>query len=108
MDAVVHTSYREGLARALAQSLIAGHPVVSYDVDGAREVAINGETGFLVPPGDTHALADALSRLVCDAPLRQRLGRAGQERFTEQFRHQTMTRLIRSVYQQVLADQGNR
>ena len=46
MDALVHTSYREGLARALPQSLIAGRPVVSYDVDGAREVAINGETGF--------------------------------------------------------------
>ena len=35
---------------ALPQALIAGKPVVSYDIDGAREVAINGETGFLVPP----------------------------------------------------------
>ena len=36
MDALVHASYREGLARALPQALIAGLPVISYDVDGAR------------------------------------------------------------------------
>jgi glycosyltransferase involved in cell wall biosynthesis len=46
MDLLVHASLREGLARALPQALIAGKPVVSYDVDGAREVAITAETGF--------------------------------------------------------------
>ncbi len=103
MDALVHTSYREGLARALPQALIAGRPVVSYDVDGAREVAISGETGFLVDPGDTEGLAAALSQLAGDATSRVRMGREGQRRFTDQFRHQTMTRLIRRLYEQVLA-----
>lgn len=103
MDALVHTSYREGLARALPQALIAGRPVVSYDVDGAREVTITGETGILVPPKDTAALAKALSTLVGNADMRSQLGREGQKRFTEQFRHQTMTRLIRQLYEQVLA-----
>ena len=42
MDIVVHTSLREGLARVLPQALIAGKPVISYDVDGAREVVIPG------------------------------------------------------------------
>ncbi len=103
MDVLVHTSYREGLARALPQALIAGRPVVSYDVDGAREVTITGETGILVPPRDTAALADAMSTLVGDADLRSQLGREGQRRFTDQFRHQTMTRQIRQLYEQVLA-----
>ena len=103
MDALVHTSYREGLARALPQALIAGRPVISYDVDGACEVAITGETGILVPPQDTAALAKALSTLVGDAPMRSKLGREGQRRFTEQFRHQTMTRQIRELYEQLLA-----
>ena len=106
MDALVHTSYREGLARALSQSLIAGKPVVSYDVDGAREVTIDGETGYLIPPADTKRLAQAISTLVGDAELRERLGSTGRQRFTEQFRHQTMTRKIRSVYQKVLADRA--
>ncbi len=47
MDLVVHTSYREGLARVLPQALIAGVPAISYDIDGAREV-ISDQTGALV------------------------------------------------------------
>ena len=41
-DMVVHASLREGLARVLPQALIAGKPVVSYNIDGAREVVIPG------------------------------------------------------------------
>jgi len=48
MDILVHASLREGLARALPQGLIAGKPVISYDVDGAREVVIPQQTGNLL------------------------------------------------------------
>ena len=102
MDVLVHTSLREGLARALPQALIAGKPVVSYDVDGAREVVISDQTGFLVPPQDIDALASALGTLSTDPSLREKLGGEGQRRFTELFRHQYMTRQIRDVYHQLL------
>jgi glycosyltransferase involved in cell wall biosynthesis len=103
MDIVVHTSLWEGLARVLPQGLIAGKPVVSYDVDGAMEIVIPGETGYLLPPKSVHELAEALIELAGDATLRQRLGQAGRDRFTEQFRHQTMTRRIRDVYASLLS-----
>ncbi|NND97377.1 MAG: glycosyltransferase family 4 protein [Pirellulaceae bacterium] len=103
MDVLVHTSYREGLARALSQALIAGRPVISYDVDGAREVCISDQTGFLIPPSDTKALAEAIKQLGSDRELRIRLGQEGRRRFTDQFRHQTMTRQIRDLYRDVLA-----
>ncbi|MBW3541863.1 MAG: glycosyltransferase family 4 protein [Planctomycetes bacterium] len=102
MDVVVHTSLREGLARALPQGLIAGKPVVSYDVDGAREVVIPHATGCLIPPRQVAGLAGAIAELCNDAALRERLGRTGRERFTDTFRHETMTRRIREVYRQVL------
>ncbi len=102
MDALVHTSLREGLARALPQALLAGKPAVSYDVDGAREVVINDQTGFLVRPGDTQGLAQSLQRLVENPSLRAKMGREGQTRFTNQFRHQTMSRLIRELYLRIL------
>lgn len=102
MDALVHVSLREGLARALPQALIAGKPVVSYDVDGAREVTLDGQTGFLLPPRSIEPLAEALIRLAGDAALRERLGCAGRERFTEQFRHEHMTRQLRGLYEQLL------
>jgi len=102
MDVLVHVSLREGLARALPQALIAGKPVVSYDVDGAREVAITGETGFLVPPKQVGPLADALIELASDSQLRERMGQEGKERFTEQFRHETMTRQLHELYEGLL------
>jgi glycosyltransferase involved in cell wall biosynthesis len=101
-DIIVHTSLWEGLARVLPQALIAGKPVVSYDVDGAREVAIPGETGYLLPPQSVDELSAALIELAGDPALRERLGRTGRERFTDQFRHETMTRRIREVYAEVL------
>ncbi|MEX0725771.1 MAG: glycosyltransferase family 4 protein [Planctomycetaceae bacterium] len=102
MDMVVHTSLWEGLARVLPQGLISGKPVVSFDVDGAREVVISGETGFLVPVGDHQKLAEAIIMLADDPALRRRLGRTGRERFTEPFRHQEMTRRVREVYADVI------
>ena len=103
MDIVVHTSVWEGLARVLPQGLIAGKPVVSYDIDGAKEVVIPGETGFLVPARSNEELSDALCELVNDPQLRQRLGKTGRDRFTDRFRHQTMTKQIREVYAEVLS-----
>jgi glycosyltransferase involved in cell wall biosynthesis len=101
MDIVVHVSLREGLPRALAQALIAGRPVVAYDVDGAREVAISGQTGFLVPPR-WDALIEPLRTLLKRPDLRRAWGRAGQERFADRFRHETMTRQVRALYERIL------
>jgi glycosyltransferase involved in cell wall biosynthesis len=102
MDILVHASLREGLARALPQALIAGKPVVSFDIDGAREVVIDGVTGFLVPPKSVESLTRSIAKLVEDAPLRQRMGSEGQLRFTDLFRHETMTRQIRELYCRIL------
>ena len=51
VDAVIHPSLREGLARVLPQALLVGRPVISYDIDGAREVVLP-ETGILLQPRD--------------------------------------------------------
>ncbi len=101
-DLVAHASLREGLARVLPQALIAGKPVVSFDVDGAREVVIPGETGFLAPPKDSDALAAALTELAGNAELRRRMGSEGRRRFADIFRHQRMTAAIRRLYAKLL------
>jgi glycosyltransferase involved in cell wall biosynthesis len=103
MDILVHTSLREGLARALPQALISGRPAVSFDIDGAREVVIADETGVLVEPCDVEGLALGLTRLANDPVARQRMGGEGRRRFTESFRHQTMTRRLKELYEELLA-----
>lgn len=106
MDILVHTSLREGLARALPQALLAGIPVVSYDIDGAREVVVTNETGALIPPRDIEALAKALVELSRDSGLRAWLGGAGQGRCKTRFDHHEMTRQIRALYNRILGSRS--
>jgi glycosyltransferase involved in cell wall biosynthesis len=99
MDALVHLSRREGLARALPQALAAGRPVISYDCDGANEVCLRGQTGFLVSPGDIHALAERLAQLATDAALREQFGTRGRELVRANFSVETMVEKIYGLYQ---------
>ena len=101
MDIVVHTSLREGLARALVHGLLAGKPVVSFDIDGAREVVLDGITGYLIAPQDSGSLAAALLRLAKDSTLRTRMGGQGRARCAERFCHHRMTHDIRCLYQRL-------
>ncbi len=105
LDAVVHPSLREGLARVLPQSLIVGRPVISYDVDGAKEVVLP-ETGVLLPPRSIDGLRKAILMLACDPEKRARMGREGRARFADRFRHETMTAQLRSLYERLLARSG--
>ena len=102
MDILVHTSLREGLARALPQALLAGKPVISYDVDGAREVVIPDKTGLLLAPQSVEPLATAIGQLANDPQRREQLGTAGRQLCQQTFCHQQMTRQLRELYQQLL------
>ncbi len=103
MDIVVHTSLREGLARVLPQGLIAGKPVISYDIDGAREVVIPEQTGYLLPPRDIEGLVNAILGLASDPARRARYGEAGRALCESRFRHQFMTQRLREIYAEVMA-----
>jgi len=100
-DILVHCSLREGLARVLPQALLCAKPVVSYDIDGAREV-VTPDTGFLVPPQNTALLTAALETLIAEPALRHRLGAAGRAFCREQFPHTLMVDRIEEVYRRFI------
>ena len=104
MDALVHLSRREGLPRALPQAMAAAKPVVAFDCDGAREVCLDGETGFLLKPGDLSGLSQSLERLASDAALRQRLGQRGQEFVKERFPTERMVEELFALYENLLRE----
>ena len=70
----------------IIEAMAAARPVVSTHLAGIPESVVHGETGLLVPPGDTMALAEALARLIQDSKLRLHYGRAGRERIEQHFR----------------------
>jgi glycosyltransferase involved in cell wall biosynthesis len=103
MDCLAHLSAREALSRALPQALAAGKPVVSYDFDGADEVCLDGETGFLVRTGDVATVTRCLLQLAGNAPLRERLGRRGQQFVGENFAVEHMVDSIYNLYLKLAA-----
>lgn len=70
---------REGLPNVLMEAMACGLPVVASRLSGIPELVEEGRTGFLTPPGDAEAIADALETLARDPELRRRLGAAGRE-----------------------------
>jgi len=102
MDTLVHLSLREGLPRALPQALAAGKPVVAYDCDGAREICLDGETGFLIQRGDLENLAGKILRLASDSSLREEFGRRGQNFVRENFAVEKMVDDQYNVYLKLL------
>jgi glycosyltransferase involved in cell wall biosynthesis len=79
-DVVVLPSLWEGFGVILAEAMACGRPVVSFNVGGAAEIVVDGQTGYLTEPADVFALAESLAHLRDDADLRARMGSAGRER----------------------------
>ena len=102
MDLVVHTSLREGLARVLPQALLSGVPVVSYDVDGAREVVVNGETGWLVEPESVGGLSGAVCEVLDDLNAARAMAQVGRQICERRFRGEVMVEAIAGEYQKLL------
>jgi len=98
MDALVHLSRREGLPRALPQAMAAGRPVVAYDCDGAREVCLPDQTGFLVTVGDRAALVEKLGLLIADRSLGMRLGDRGRDLVRSAFSVEKMVDDLHRLY----------
>ena len=99
-DIVVSTSaYGEGFSNAVAEGMAAGLPVVATDVGDAR--AILAETGFVVPPRDPGAVANAMRTLAARPWLRERMGAAAAARIAEHFTFERCVTRFRSLYDEV-------
>jgi glycosyltransferase involved in cell wall biosynthesis len=107
-DALVLPSLYEGLPLAVLEAMAAGKPVVATSVGGTDEAVVDGETGFLVPPRDSDALAAAIRRVIQDDVLAQRLGANGRARVAAHFRVEAMVQQVAGVYDEVLGDDCRR
>ena len=91
-------SYREGLPKFLLEAMATGLPVVATDVVGCRQAVENERSGLLVPARNAVALADALQRLIGDAPTRSRMAAAGRTRAQQAFSSERIERLTLAQY----------
>lgn len=88
----------EGVPQSITQAMACGLAVVSTPIGGIPEAVSDDETGLLVPPKNAAALAEALSRLMGDEPLRSRMGIAGRQRAQERFGIDIMLARMETIF----------
>lgn len=97
-DIFVQPSLHEGLGIALIEAMACGIPVVGTRVDGILDIIEDGENGFLVPPKDSEALAEAVKRLFADEDIRSRFITKGLETVKDKFQWDDVLPKIEEVY----------
>ena len=102
-EILVSPSVYEGFGLPAAEAMACGVPVVATTAGAFPEVVADGETGWLVTPGDAHALAGAIKRLMADPAERKRMGDAGRRRMQERFTWRETARKTVALYEEILS-----
>jgi glycosyltransferase involved in cell wall biosynthesis len=104
-DIFALSSISEGVSKAILEALAMGLVVVATAVGGTPELIEDGVTGILVPPSRPDIMAQALSRVLADPQLAERLGRAGQLRVEQSFSLRATVQAYSDLYRQVAASE---
>ena len=104
LDVFVSASHTESFGLAIAEAMAGGAAVVATKTDGAREIIEDGQTGLLVPVGDSFALAQSVSELLKDNKLRERLSGAAHESVSLRFSLDRMVDETEGIYSDVLQE----
>ena len=100
-DIFVLPSLNEGMGRVIVEAMAAGKPVVASRTGGIPDLVINGKTGYLVDPGDSKGLAEAINQLLENPALRKTMGREGRKR-CHLFSEAAMIKKLDSLYTELL------
>jgi glycosyltransferase involved in cell wall biosynthesis len=104
-DVVLLTSDNEGMPVSLIEAASVGTPAVSTDVGSAREVVVDGETGFVTTPVVSE-LAAAARRILADPELRARMSAAATAHARRQFSAARLVDDTAGLYERLAADAG--
>jgi glycosyltransferase involved in cell wall biosynthesis len=103
----VLSSLWEGLPIVFEESMSAGKPIVANDVDGARDVIINGKSGYLVKPHEPREMADRILELLNNDELCYEMGIIAKQ-YSERFSSERMIEEIESLYRELLKNEYRR
>jgi glycosyltransferase involved in cell wall biosynthesis len=99
MDVIVHASIKpEPFGMVLIEGMAMGKPIVATKMGGPLDIVIDGQTGFLVEPGDIKNMANAVLRILAEKPLAETMGRDGHDRVTALFTKERYARQVEKVY----------
>ena len=106
LDVVVISSNNEGTPVTAIEAMAAGRPVVATRVGGLPDVISDGETGYLVAPGNAEQLASAVERVLQRRETTDRLRRKARESVKDKFAAERLATDIDLLYRRLLAEKG--
>jgi len=101
-DIFIMTSHYEGLSNAIMEAMLCDLPCVVTDVGGNRELVAEGETGYLVEPGNVTAFTDRIVQLLENPGLRREMGVRGAKRIMNEFSLERMVDQTRWKYEELI------
>jgi glycosyltransferase involved in cell wall biosynthesis len=102
LDLLVQSSYTEGMPNVVLEALAAGVPVVATAVGGTPEILDEGLSGYLVPAGDPHIMADRILTVLSDTEHRRALGSHGKQRVQRDFSFETQAIAYARLFDELL------
>ena len=106
-DALVLSSAWEGMPNVVLEAMASAKPVVATAVGAVPEMVADGETGFVVPPGDHTGLASAMERMMGLAPEERRaMGEAGRSRVRERHSVESVVDAWEALFGRLLEDRA--
>jgi len=103
-DIFIFTSLMEGVPQVLVQAAAAGKPIVSFEVEGAKEIIIEGVNGFIVPSRDIDALTEKINYLISNPQKSREMGEKGREVIGNRWDISDMQRRIRYIYDELTSE----
>ena len=100
-DVFVMPTYADAFATVFLEAMAAGLPVIGSQLPQIHESVSDGETGFLVPSGDRHALACKIRHLIENPILGRQMGEKGRKVAEQKFNAQTNFKTLESIFQEV-------
>jgi len=102
-DVFALPSHSEGSPNALLEAMAAGVPTASTSVGGVPEIITHGETGLLVAPHDTRAMAEAINRILTEENFGERLAANASALVRERFSPEAYRRSLVEIYSELVS-----
>lgn len=101
-DALVFPSYREGFPNVVIEAGAMGLPAIVTDINGSREIIIEGENGLIIPPRNADALYAAMKEMVINSALRESMASKARKLVADRYEQSYVRRCLKEYYTQIL------
>ena len=103
-DCFVFPSYREGFPNTVLEAGAMGLPSIVTDINGSREIIVEGENGVIIPSHDANALFDAMLNMVKDKSARERMAGNARQMIASRYEQGFVRKCLYDFYDEILAD----